>query len=108
MSSYKLAKPSNFRRLQREQNFRAIDHSIARSRVRGDEYNDIIIKKTEPVNFAVQPSQPSRRPDLDAAAGVTAGLLGTAAIAAPVLAPAAVAAGLGYGTYKLGQSLSLW
>lgn len=60
----------------------------------------------ESVNFAVQPKD--KRPDLDSAAGISAGLLGTAALVAPAVAPVAVAAGLGYGTYKLGQSLKIW
>ncbi len=65
-----------------------------------------IVTTEEPVNFAVQPKD--KRPDLDSAAGISAGLLGTAALVAPAVAPVAVAAGLGYGTYKLGQSLKLW
>lgn len=81
-----------------------------------------IVTSEEPVNFAVQSKEPrfvnvnlgsptvskDKRPDLDSAAGISAGLLGTAALVAPAVAPVAVAAGLGYGTYKLGQSLKLW
>jgi hypothetical protein len=36
------------------------------------------------------------------------GLIGAATAAAPVLAPVAAAAGIGYGIYKLGESFSLW
>jgi hypothetical protein len=66
---------------------------------------EVINAPDSPVNFAVERSP---GPNFDAAAGISTGLLGTAALAAPALVPAAVAAGLGYGTYKLGQSLSLW
>lgn len=44
----------------------------------------------------------------DEALAAGTGLLGTAALAAPVLAPAAIAAGVGFGTYKLGQALHIW
>ena len=67
---------------------------------------EVVNAPSEPVNFAVEAQR--RQPDLDAAAGTTVGLLGTASLVNPAIAPVAVAAGLGYGAYKLGQSLSLW
>ncbi len=44
----------------------------------------------------------------DAAAASGVSLLGAASLAAPAVLPFAAAAGVGYGAYKLGQSLSLW
>lgn len=52
------------------------------------------------------PAVPSRNLDSAAASGIS--ILGAASLAAPTLLPFAAAAGVGYGTYKLGQSLSLW
>ncbi len=40
--------------------------------------------------------------------GAGVGLIGAASVAATSLAPVAAAAGIGYGVYKVGQSLSLW
>lgn len=47
-------------------------------------------------------------PNYDAAAVSGISILGSASLAAPALLPVAAAAGIGYGTYKLGQALSLW
>jgi hypothetical protein len=40
--------------------------------------------------------------------GAGSALAGSAAIAAPALAPVAAGLGVGYGVYKLGQSLKFW
>ncbi len=40
--------------------------------------------------------------------GVGAGILGAASVAAPVLAPVAAVAGVGYGVYKLGETFHWW
>lgn len=40
--------------------------------------------------------------------GAATGVISGAAFFNPALAPAAAAAGIGYGTYKLGQSFNLW
>jgi hypothetical protein len=48
----------------------------------------------------------SVNPENVASAGVSA--LGAATLAFPALAPVAAAAGIGYGIYKLGDSLNLW
>lgn len=47
-------------------------------------------------------------PNYDSAAASGVGLLSAATLAAPALLPVAAAAGIGYGTYKIGQALSLW
>lgn len=40
--------------------------------------------------------------------GGAAGILGAASLAAPALIPAAAAAGVAYGVYKLGNTFNLW
>jgi len=40
--------------------------------------------------------------------GGVAGILGAASTVAPILAPVAAAAGVGYGVYKLGHTFDLW
>ncbi len=42
------------------------------------------------------------------AVGAAAGVAGAASIVAPAFLPVAAALGVGYGTYKLGESLNLW
>lgn len=56
---------------------------------------------------AIGPEKP-RSLNLDSAAASGVSLLGAASLAAPAVLPFAAAAGVGYGAYKLGQSLSLW
>lgn len=46
--------------------------------------------------------------DFGDALGASSGIIGAASLLNPALAPAAAAAGIGYGTYKLGQSFNLW
>lgn len=52
----------------------------------------------------------SRNNSVDTTGAAAAGLstLGAASLAFPALAPVAAAAGIGYGLYKLGDSLNLW
>ncbi len=58
---------------------------------------------------SIGPVRPaSLSPNFDAAAASGVSLLGAASLAAPAVLPFAAAAGVGYGAYKLGQSLSLW
>ncbi len=52
------------------------------------------------------PAVPYRNYDAAANAGI--GVLSAASLAAPAILPFAAAAGIGYGTYKLGQALSIW
>ncbi len=64
--------------------------------------------KAQRAQFDQHLIQSRKGPNFDSVASAGLGLLGTAASAAPVLAPVALAAGIGYGTYKLGQSFNLW
>ncbi len=49
-----------------------------------------------------------RRAAIDSVAAPIAGIAGAAALASPALLPVAAAAGIGYGAFKLGESLKIW
>jgi hypothetical protein len=68
--------------------------------------NKFPVKEVREVNY---PHNPDKRVDtITDAASASVGILGSASLLNPALAPLAATAGLGLGIYKLGESFKLW
>lgn len=93
---------AKFRRLQAEQRENAAHHSFQRAEAQG-ELRTVDLTPKPVVSPGAQ-----RRAAIDSAVAPAVGIAGSAALLNPALVPVAAGLGIGYGVFKLGESLKLW